>query len=235
MGTALGDFPCAAGAAPECLYSSCCAAIQLRDVPVPRSPHSPALISAVAGKRAVRRCCSRTLLSAGAAPARSPAGPPVGRPWARSAPARRAAAAPRRAGPAPPAPPPPAPPLSAAPPAPPRPRRTAGGTHPGKCRRSTPAAPPSSLSCRMDGLQVPAGSAPHARAGRRRRCLLPQPLDLSLQGCLRGLAGVLAGSGFRDPGSGAEGDPGTEAWCSSSCVVELQGARRPSGPPPHLP
>lgn len=162
-------------------------ATQLGDAPVPRSPHSPALISAAAGRRAVRRCGGPRLLPAGAAPARSPARQPAGsrvrQPRARSAPARSAAAAPRRAGPAPSAPPP-ANPAPSRGPAPFRPRRAAGRTRPGKCRRSAPAAPPSRPSRRTDELQVPAGSAARARAARRRRCGLP-PRPVGLCGAVK--------------------------------------------------
>lgn len=131
----------------------------------PRDPHSPALIPAAAPRRPCR-CGAR----------RRDDPPPAGQRL--RAQRRLPAASPQTPGA--PAPPRRLRPVGPAPgwsrPVPPHPRRAAGGAHPGKCRRRAPIIPPSHPSCRTDGLQVPAGRAPGACAGRRRRCGLLQPL-----------------------------------------------------------
>ena len=139
------------------------AATQLGDARVPRSPHSPALISAAARSRVVWALRQPTLLPAGAAPPGAKGRPPAC-PLVR---ARRPAAPPQPLGEsAPPRPAPQAPPAGPAPSRGPRPPRSAGGAHPGKCRRRAPAAPPSRPDRRRDGLQSRQAARPaHAQAG----------------------------------------------------------------------
>lgn len=138
------------------------AATQLGDARVPRSPHSPALISAAARSRVVWALRSRCFCpQVPRLPARRAARPPA-RLSAPACPQRRRSPAARPPLPAPPRRPRPAP----RPRPSPAPRRFAGGAHPGKCRRRSPAAPPSRPDPRRDGLQSRQAARPaHAQAG----------------------------------------------------------------------
>lgn len=179
------------------------AATQLGDARVPRSPHSPALISAAARSRVVWALRSRCFCpQVPRLPARRAARPLARLPACLRPPARSAAAAPRRVRPSPPRPADPAPPLGPAlrpPPAALRAGRTLGSVG--------AAPPPLHLHAPTPaGTDYSPGRLRGPRMRRRATPLRPPAVTRgSLRSCPPGPAGGLAGDGSQDPASGEAG------------------------------